>query len=442
MSSTETVRDRQSGKRRRLRSTSATTGETSRKKHKSSEPPQNQNDPANEDIATAQSSKPAQSGHYKFMGGTSKPSFRKSAIGDAKASIKPDPQPIRSDITGLNGNVSGSNKRKKKIPILDLTGDSSDEPTQACESADTLQKQVTELTSERNDYRRSLHDANKKIHELNEEKLFRKVRPPDQTGSDKRETSVAAAERESQTAKAKKDVEEQLTVSRAEAVRLQQRLDQQIAECNKISSEKKDQETKELRLQEAFDKQLKESEWHKGIKESLSTRYGKKEKELDQTRKRLSETTDMCKRLLKDKSSLRKQLKSEQAQTTTLQQELAQQKQTYDAEVLRFEASEKQYEKRMEVEMAKARALAKSDLEKQAEEHESTITRQQMEMEKMKHDIEEQKEAADWYKAKFLKFKGWFYTLEKESQEKDAAMRRVLTKALAAVGVDFDHLTQ
>lgn len=386
------------------------------------------------------------------MGRTSKPSPQKATSGTVKASVKPDPQPIRSDILGSNETYqSGPKKRAKQVAFFDLTGDTSDEAPEEHEPSSVLRKQVTELTSERNDYRKSLHDANDKISKLERYNLLRKA--SEQVESERRETAAAASERELQIAKekniqltkAKLELDEQLQVKEADVVRLQQSLDQQVAECKSISSEKSDLEervkTEEARLQETLGKQLEERELHKKMVKNLQKEVSKKTTDVRRVEQRLTEQTAMCKQLRNDKADLTRQIEAKQLQISNLQEDLDKKNQQHEAEVERFESSERQQNTRLEAEVARTRALAqnKTDLEKQTQDYESTIARLQMEMEKVKNDLEDQKEAADWYKAKFLKFKGWFYTLEKESQEKDAIARRILPKICGAAGVVLDH---
>lgn len=80
-----------------------------------------------------------------------------------------------------------------------------------------------------------------------------------------------------------------------------------------------------------------------------------------------------------------------------------------------------------------------SDLEKQAEEHKVAISRLQTESAELKEELEDQKYATDWYKAKFLKFKAGYNELKKETEEKADILCRMLPAICSVVGMPFDQ---
>ncbi|KAJ4415617.1 hypothetical protein N0V82_007251 [Gnomoniopsis sp. IMI 355080] len=395
-------------------------------------------------MSSTDTSKSSQWGKRRQPGTTSSPRsespYKKHKSAEYKTGVKPDPQPVRSDLLSVNASKSGSNRQSKNIAYLDLTGDTSDEPDEEDESSSALRKKLTELTLERDDYRKSLHDANAKINRIEADNLLRKARDFE---SEKRETAAAALEQElqkaketiNQLAKAKTDLDEKLRVKNDDAIRLEQSLDQQIAEF------KRSVNREQVRLQETLDKQQKEREQHKRITEDLQKQLKANTEDSERMRKSLSEQVMLGEQLTKDKSNLSKQVKAKETLSSRLQEVLDRQKQKNKSDVQRFKSSETQHKNRLEEEVAKTIALAKArdDLETLVEEQESRISRLRMEVGNVKCDLEEQKEVADWYKAKFLKFKGWFYKLEKESQEKSAAVRRILPKIYEAAGLIFDH---
>lgn len=391
---------------------------------------------------------PAEGMNFRFMQQNSKPSPRKLQSTITQANVKPEPQPIRSDIFR-----SRSSRPAKDIPFLDLTEDTSDEPTGEGDTISALQKKVTELTSERNDYRRSLHDAQAEIRKYKEEALMRTAR--DHIDSEKREAKAMATEQElqnakersNQLAKVKKDLDQQLKVSKTETDRLKESLD---------------------------------GHWAKQLEA--------KESDVARVQKSLQMQVIKCKQLTKDNNDLKEQVKAKEASTAVLQKTHAKHleehaadlrrsretfhkyKQRYTADIDRRNDLERKDRERLQAEVAKTKELEKQikaqesigtqtraevakaksdlekkakecesiisnqpvemakikDLEKQVNELESTLTRLRMESEKAKDDLDEQKETSDWFEAKFLKFRGWFYAQEKERKEKDLVLRQCL----------------
>lgn len=230
-----------------------------------------------------------------FKGKTIKPAPHKSEISIRTTRIKPspplpsksiksDPQPIRSDLLH-----SSTSKHTKTRPIIDLTGDTSDEQSEDQKSDVNLQRQLEERTSEVKDYRESLLKANSKIQELQRNELLRKA--AEQVYLEKRKEETVNLETALQNAKEKND---------------------QLVNVN-------------------------------------------------------------------------------------------------------------------------------SDLEKQAEEHKVAISRLETEKAGLKEELEEQRYAADWYKAKFLKFKAGYNELKKQVEETGDILRRILPAICSVMGMPFDQ---
>lgn len=199
--------------------------------------------------------------------------------------IKPDPQPICSDLFY----PSTTSKRTKPSPIIDLTGNTSDEQSDDLKSDVNLQRQLDERTSEVKDYRESLHNANSKIQKLQRNELLRKA--AEQVDLEKRKEEIAKLDTAVQNAKEKSD---------------------QLVKVN-------------------------------------------------------------------------------------------------------------------------------SELEKQVEEQKVAISRLQTEKAELKEDLEDQKHAADWYQAKFLKFKAGYNELKRDMEEKAGILRRILPAICSIAGMPSDQ---
>lgn len=142
----------------------------------------------------------------------------------------------------------------------------------------------------------------------------------------------------------------------------------------------------------------------------------------------LQSAKERCDLLAKTKESLNEQLKAKQDCISELREGFDQQVEKYGTENKRLQSSQKQTEERLRVEFAKNQALTATNrgLEEQAEEHKAAMSRLQTEVAEAKEALETQKYAADWYKAKFLKFKAAYCELDEERKEKADILRRIM----------------
>lgn len=351
------------------------TREDRRKRQKSTAVKSSQREPIRSSLPVTRTyNKPPQPKSLELIPKSSKTDSSKSAATSALL-------PIRSDLL-----QSSLRRRGKYVPLLDLTGDVSDEPTEPHSpryNDSGLQKKLSELTSERNDYRESLHDANAKIQKYKEADLLRKARA--EVESDEREAEAAAkaaaASRElwdmkdknNQLSQWNKDLDEQLKTKDADTARLQQLIDKQLAEL-------KEHKDNIQSLQQTLDKKIGQ---HESDVHRLQP-FEQKWKDCKSNNSRLQE-------------ALNTQVKEHQSDVHRL-----------------------------------------GAVEKQLQEHESDITRLQAEVAKAKDEVDEHKWAADWFRGKFLKFKALFSEQKKECKEKDAAIQQILVGTkMAACLFDF-----
>lgn len=133
------------------------------------------------------------------------------------------------------------------------------------------------------------------------------------------------------------------------------------------------------------------------------------------------------------------------------QEAFDQQLRRYDLDIKNIRSSEEETKRCLEVEVAKSQALktVNDKLEEKEEEHKVTISRLQTEVAKFKEELKEQKEEvaeikrkfkeqkeeSDWFEAKFLKFKRWYYMLEKEREEEAGILRRIMPTISPFAGV-------
>lgn len=152
--------------------------------------------------------------------------------------------------------------------------------------------------------------------------------------------------------------------------------------------------------------------------------------------RKLQSAKERCDLLAKSKESLNEQLKAKQDCISELRKGFDQQVEKYGTENKRLQSSQKQTKERLKVEVAKNQALtaAKCELEKQAEEHKVAMGLLQTEVAETKEELETQKYAAEWYKAKFLKFKAAYHELEEERKEKADILRRIVPSLCLVAG--------
>lgn len=268
------------------------------------------------------------------------------------------------------------------MPNIDLTEDAPDEPTEPYSPRRSelisLQKRHGELVLERDDYRRSLREANARINAYVEADLLEKARAEIELEKQEAEAAMAsrdlrdAKERSSQLDKINKDLHKQLEVNEAKNTHLQQSLYKQVEQWKHLDK----------------------------IREGLEERFKAK--------------GDAVVRL---QQGLEREQEERKADVQRLQNLLDQQATKYEFDVLRLHA-----------------------LEKQVVEDESAIARFEAEASKAKEDFDEQKWEADWFKEKFLKFKRSFLAQVKADKKKDALIQHILVVANAAGWIFDDAL--
>lgn len=209
-----------------------------------------------------------------LKGQTIKPSPHKSDISIRTTSIKPspllpgkgikpDPQPICSDLFY----PSTTNKRTKPSPIIDLTGNTSDEQSDDSKSDVNLQRQLDERTSEVKDYRDSLHNANSKIQKLQRNELLRKA--AEQVDLEKRKEEIVKLDTALQNAKEKSD---QLVKANSE---LEKQVEEQKVTISRLQTEKAE-------LEEESEDQKHAADWYKAKFLKFKAAYNELKREMEE----------------------------------------------------------------------------------------------------------------------------------------------------------------